>query len=432
MTNRMTSRTMRVSAAIAVIAVGCLTLGALGKALPAGGSNPNGLIATIPGATGLAADQTSHNAFVSSSDGNVRQVTPQGVVTVVNSSPLSGAATDVTLDDVNHVLYVGVAGSPGSIWSIPESGGAASLVYTLSGSQSPTGISYFGGYLAIGTGASGSIDFIDTSGTLMSSCSGSYGPEVTDVALFINSSAQGLILIDHANSKIYLLDLTTGCTPILSQHFASGVNAVSIQAISTTLGVFVGTSTGIGIGIDSLDFTELATQPNVSGFVMGELNFPGFFFWQLDGGKYVRQLTQPGDPTNPTAVAGDQSATISWEAPADMGGFGSLTYVVTADEDSSKTCTTTSTSCVISGLTNGQTYHFTISLVISGGNLVTTNAVTPHIAPVTTSTTPATTTTSASGGLAVTGDDAGMLVAFGIGSVLLGAAMVLRRRLSRA
>jgi hypothetical protein len=59
----------------------------------------------------------------------------------------------------------------------------------------------------------------------------------------------------------------------------------------------------------------------------------------------------PSDPTNVTAVAGNAQATVSWSAPSFTGG--TITgYTVTLNPGG-KTCTTTTTSCTITGLTNG-------------------------------------------------------------------------------
>jgi hypothetical protein len=66
----------------------------------------------------------------------------------------------------------------------------------------------------------------------------------------------------------------------------------------------------------------------------------------------------PPSPTDVRAVPGDGKATVSWHAPADATILG---YTVTSDPDG-KTCTATppATSCVVSGLTNGTAYTFTV------------------------------------------------------------------------
>ena len=427
------SRAARRIALVAAVMLGSLGVLPLGLFRPANGANTANLVATIPGATGLVSDRTTGNAFVSASDGNVRQITPAGVVTVVNWSKLIGAATGLSLDEVNHVLFVSVAGSPGSIWSIPEAGGAPSLSYTLTGTKSPTGVSYSNGFVAISTGSSGTIEFVDTSGTLQNSCQPGPGIAPSGISMFVptNLSTAAVVVADHTNSTILITDST--CTVVGSKHLRAGVNSVAILAFVGTQVLSVGTSKGIALTMNLRSLIQVTTNPDVSGLAVGQISEPSFSLWQLDGGQYIHRLTQPTDLTNAVAVAGDQSARISWNPPVDNGGFNSLSYNVIPVEDTSKGCSTTLTHCTITGLTNGQTYHFSVSTSLGGGSVLS-NGVTPTAAPVTTSTPPATTTTTtASGSLAVTGDDAGLLGAVGISCLLLGGgAVALRRRVTRA
>ena len=71
--------------------------------------------------------------------------------------------------------------------------------------------------------------------------------------------------------------------------------------------------------------------------------------------------TAPGKPTNVSASPGDGSALVTWSAPAD-GGSTINAYTVTAS-DGTLTCkwTTGPLSCTVTGLTNGQSYTFTVT-----------------------------------------------------------------------
>jgi hypothetical protein len=79
--------------------------------------------------------------------------------------------------------------------------------------------------------------------------------------------------------------------------------------------------------------------------------------------------TLPGAPTMTSAVAGDQLVTLSWSPPTANGGSPITNYMVEQSTDAvgpwvEKTCdtalTSASRSCVASGLTNGQAYHFRV------------------------------------------------------------------------
>ena len=68
----------------------------------------------------------------------------------------------------------------------------------------------------------------------------------------------------------------------------------------------------------------------------------------------------PQPPTAVTGVPGNGQATVSWTAPGDDGGSPVIDYTVTAIPGGAS-CTTSSASCVVSGLTNGTGYTFTVT-----------------------------------------------------------------------
>lgn len=84
----------------------------------------------------------------------------------------------------------------------------------------------------------------------------------------------------------------------------------------------------------------------------------------------------PGGPDAPTGVeaaAGNASATVSWSAPAGSEGYPLLGYRVTA-APGGKICTTSATpparpakSCTVAGLTNGESYSFTVVAISAAG-----------------------------------------------------------------
>jgi len=92
------------------------------------------------------------------------------------------------------------------------------------------------------------------------------------------------------------------------------------------------------------------------------------------GSRGCRTKTAPtGTPTQvntPTVVrGGDGTATVSWPAQQVPAGTPEVSYKVTA-RGSTKTCTTTGTSCKVTGLTNGEKYAFRV--VASNSKALTT------------------------------------------------------------
>jgi len=99
---------------------------------------------------------------------------------------------------------------------------------------------------------------------------------------------------------------------------------------------------------------------------------------------------EPGPPTNVSAVADDASAQVSWQAPADDGGA-QITGYTAKSSPGGKTCSTDgTTSCTVTGLTNGTSYTFTVTAANSVGpgpasnpsNPVTPSANADLVAPI--------------------------------------------------
>ena len=120
-------------------------------------------------------------------------------------------------------------------------------------------------------------------------------------------------------------------------------------------------------------------------------------------------LTKPRAPQDPSAVAGDQSAVVSWTSPTADGGSPTTRYEVRVlDGRGSRNMTgcwaEQGTSCTVAGLTNGVSYSFGIVAVnaMGKGEMVMTGSATPDAAQPATSdpstteepapTTPSTTT----------------------------------------
>ncbi|MEI8126454.1 MAG: fibronectin type III domain-containing protein [Actinomycetota bacterium] len=101
----------------------------------------------------------------------------------------------------------------------------------------------------------------------------------------------------------------------------------------------------------------------------------------------VVAVTAPLPPSNVSVVGGDGQVTVTWAAVVggDLGGSPLNNYVVISDPDSQFCVTQGDTSCVITNLTNGQSYTFTVwSYTDAGSSLTgtTSDPVVPDMAPV--------------------------------------------------
>ena len=87
----------------------------------------------------------------------------------------------------------------------------------------------------------------------------------------------------------------------------------------------------------------------------------------------VTPRTVPGAPTGVSGTIDYESSVVSWSAPGSNGGSAITGYTVTSSPGG-LTCTTTSTSCRVSGLTEGLTYTFTVVATNAAGNSLASNA----------------------------------------------------------
>ncbi len=99
--------------------------------------------------------------------------------------------------------------------------------------------------------------------------------------------------------------------------------------------------------------------------------------------------TSPSAPTGLTATFGNASVSLSWSAPVDNGGFAISSYKVTTVGNATKTCTVNAptTTCVITGLTNGTTYSFSV-IATNGASLMSAASISASATPKTTPSAP--------------------------------------------
>jgi len=151
------------------------------------------------------------------------------------------------------------------------------------------------------------------------------------------------------------------------------------------------TVTGTGNGLSTLSCTTSSYTCTFGGLSnSAAYNFTvvaqtvDFTSPASSSGSAASSFVVPAAPTNVTVAGGNSAATISWTAPNN--GL-PLTYQVTsssAQNATSRTCSTTATSCTVTGLTNGVAYVFTVTasnVLGTSSSSSPTSPVTPALIP---------------------------------------------------
>lgn len=88
----------------------------------------------------------------------------------------------------------------------------------------------------------------------------------------------------------------------------------------------------------------------------------------VPAGAHAPRIKKPGVPTAVTAVPLGGGAEVSWVAPTSDGGSPITSYVATASHGGQTCSTTDTTSCTVSGLTNGYRYTLRVRAVNAKGD----------------------------------------------------------------
>lgn len=165
-------------------------------------------------------------------------------------------------------------------------------------------------------------------------------------------------------------------TGYTAQLYDADGNAVSGKSCSVTSSPWTCEQTGLTPGAT---YTYKVTATNSSGTGTAAQS------------NSVVPYGPPTAPQNPTAVPGDEQATISWDLPDSDGGSSITGYTVQAFRNgvavAGAICQPTSVSnrtCTITGLNNLEDYTFTVVATNTNGNSPessATSAVTPDRAP---------------------------------------------------
>jgi hypothetical protein len=153
----------------------------------------------------------------------------------------------------------------------------------------------------------------------------------------------------------------SGISP--SRSPISGGTVVTVTGTGFTTAQFVKFGATYGTNLTIVSPTSLTIEAPVK--LAGTYNLTVINSGGTNSGtnNFVYYIpSAPAAPTSVSAMGGNQSATVSWTASEDA-----TSYVVTSNPGSF-TCTTSSTTCSVTGLTNGTAYTFTVTATNANGN----------------------------------------------------------------
>ncbi len=132
------------------------------------------------------------------------------------------------------------------------------------------------------------------------------------------------------------------------------------------------------------NWNDIPNVTTIAGYVVefGNDVTGGDFTGSYSASSNVTLAAVPGPPTAVQGTSGDGQVSVSWTAPSDNND--PITgYTVTAEPGGETCATTTATSCVVGGLSNGTSYAFTVTATnsIGTGGASSPTDVTPVTTP---------------------------------------------------
>ena len=328
-------------------------------------SSPGGLTATCPGSPCVITGLTNGTGYTFT----VHATNAQG------DSAESSASTGVTPAAVpgapTGVSAVAGAGQASVSFTAPASDGGSPITsYTIT--SAPGGVTatcpaspcVITG-LTNGTAYTFTVQATNSAGTSVASASSS---SVTPVTVPGAPSIASVTPADGQVSVSFSAPASDGGSPITSYTVTSSPGSLTATCPGSPC-VLTGLTNGTGY-----TFTVHATN------TVGDSA-------ESSASTAVTPAAVPGAPTGVSAVAGAGQATVSFTAPASDGGAPITSYTVTS-APGGLTATCPSSPCVITGLTNGTAYTFTVQATNSTGSSAA-SAASSSVTPVSVPGTPA-------------------------------------------
>ena len=346
-----------------------------GNGTPGMASNGVATSTQLNAPCGVAAD-SSGNIYIADTGNNlIEKVDSSGNLTIIagNGTPgmaSNGVATSTQLNapcgvaaDSSGNIYIADTGnnliekvdSSGNLTIIAGNGtpGMASngSVATASSLFNPSGIAVdLIGEVYIADSGNNLIEQIDSLGNLVFIAgTGASGSPTPGAATSSDLSVPSGVSID-GSGNVYIADSLNSVIEEVTPNVTPGQPG--------SLSIILGTGS-IGLPTPGIStFSALGNPVAVAASGGGNV------YVADEGNNMVEKLTKtamtsPDSPTSVVANSGDSQAAISWTAPF-SGGTPITSYTATISPGG-LTCTTSTTSCSVSGLTNGTTYSITVT-----------------------------------------------------------------------
>jgi len=363
---------LRIAVGVAAVAIGSLA----GVAPAAFAAGPVTAVSVSANPFGPGVPSVYTVEFTTSSTGALAAGT--GTITITDGGGvLPSTASDYIIDSAGHSAAAsGISGSGGSVTintptSVVTIGALKPVIITINGITTPAAATYTATVATSSDTTPVSTNYTIGTATQVVAYGGnnqSAGPNATfPLRLGAHIRDVNNLNVDEAGVQV-----TFTVVPGVGGQAGTFANGLGATTVSTD-GTGLATSTFLTANGTSGSFTVSATATvGVNPLTPATFTFT------------ISPPVAPLAPTIGTATAGNASATVTWTPPGLPGGVPTSYTVTSSPGTITATAGLGATSAMVTGLTNGVSYTFTVTATNTGGTSGpsgSSNAVTPVAPP---------------------------------------------------